>query len=105
MVKENLLLKPDTFNITSIGKLEGYTHQATLIYMAEETNIDRLTSEVVDDLAMQKDIAFGVSALPVNGLIIRLLGYKAEQLFALVKGVATRFKTFVPHVKREAYVA
>ena len=92
VVKENLLLKPAETNLTSIGQLEGYTHQATLIFINEAVNIGKLASQLLEDVSNQfpaKDGTFGVSALPVNGLVVRLLGYKAEQLFGLLKNIAS----------------
>ncbi len=88
VVKENLLIKPGEINVTSIGQLEGYSHQATLIYINDEANIDEAIKILVQDLNAHIDIAFGVSALPVNGLIIRMLGNKAEQLFDVIKSAA-----------------
>ena len=43
-------------------------------------------------LCEESEIVFGVSELQVNGLIVRILGSKAEQLFQLVKKLATLVK-------------
>jgi urease accessory protein len=85
VVKENLLLKPTEMNLVSIGQLEGFTHQATLLFLNEDVDTNELTKELLLALAEADGISFGVSALPVNGLIVRLLGHRAEQLFTLVK--------------------
>jgi urease accessory protein len=93
VVKENLLLRPGVINLTGIGQLEGYTHQATLLYIDDHAVIPLLTIEVLALLETEANIAFGVSALPVNGLAIRLLGHKAERLYALLQLVAALLKT------------
>lgn len=83
-VKENLLLQPSCMDLGAIGQLEGYTHQATLIFINEATNIKTLTGQLiacVDDWLAPTDGAFGISALPVNGLVVRIMAYKAELLF------------------------
>ena len=88
MVKENLLVNPAETNPFSIGQLEGYTHQASLIFVREKVTISNLIQKLVEDLSLHNDISFGVTELPVNGLIVRLLGHKAEQLFDLLKSIA-----------------
>ncbi|MEP7252896.1 MAG: hypothetical protein ABI683_10975, partial [Ginsengibacter sp.] len=50
-------------------------------------------------LSASEGISFGISALQLNGLIFRMLGYKAEQLFDLNNLIADiikerRFKSF-----------
>ena len=42
-----------------------------------------MQSYVPLQLSAAEGITFGISALPLNGLIFRMLGYKAEQLFEL----------------------
>lgn len=91
LVKENLLMRPLQIDPFAIGQMEGYTHQATLIYIEEKTNITELTEQVYLDLKEQTNIAIGVSALPVHGIIVRFLGYSAEHLFSLVKQTASFF--------------
>jgi urease accessory protein len=88
MIKENLLIEPATINVNSIGQLEGFTHQASLIYLHATTKIKHLSEKVNGLLAEQKGIAFGISAAPINGLIIRILGNKAEQLHDCLKAIA-----------------
>ena len=39
-------------------------------------------------LSFQKDISMGITAAPVNGIIVRLLGQSAEQLFDCLKIIA-----------------
>ena len=106
VVKENLLIKPEKINVASIGQLEGYSHQATLIYINEELNIGELTDRLVGELNGQENIVFGISALSVNGLIVRLLGNKAELLFDLLKKIAFDFNATNEKsiVKLQAYV-
>jgi urease accessory protein len=87
VVRENLLIKPAEVNPFSIGQLENYTHQAGLIFINEKVGTSALFEELNQYLALQSNISFGVSFLHINGLIVRLLGYKAEQLFDLLKHI------------------
>ncbi len=89
VIKENLFAEPDKINLNALGQLEGYSHQASLIYVNEDAGIDALSKNIETVLSAEKDIAFGISEPSTNGLIIRLLGQKAEQLFDCLKTVAS----------------
>ncbi len=93
IIKENLLVQPSVVDVTAIGQLEGYTHQATLIYLNEKAAIKTLIKEITEFLSTQNEIAFGITAAPKNGIIIRLLGYKAEQLFNCLKTIGAHHLT------------
>ncbi|MEJ7680968.1 MAG: urease accessory protein UreD [Segetibacter sp.] len=90
-VKENLVIKPSIINVKAMGQFEGYSHQASLIYINETADISSLVSELNELLSGQKNICFGVSALPVNGVIVRLHGYKGEQLYYYLQMIAGFF--------------
>ena len=89
MIKENLFLEPQTINLNALGQLEGYSHQASLIYLNELADIAELNKKINHFLSQQKDIIFGISEPPLNGLIIRILGQKAEQLYDCLKIIAS----------------
>lgn len=86
-VKENVLMKPAEIDLLSIGQLEGYTHQASLICIGS-VNIEDVTNVLIDLLSTENDVEFGISTLVVNGLVVRLLGRKSEQLFDLLKRIS-----------------
>jgi urease accessory protein len=88
VVKENLRMAPGRIETGVIGQLEGFTHQASLICLSPSCLINEKKEEILVYLATQKDILSGVTTAPVNGLIIRLLGNRAEQLFDCVKKIA-----------------
>jgi urease accessory protein len=84
VIKENLLMQPSVIDVHAIGQLEGYTHQASLIYLQEEVDMKTIQTAMLEFLSAQKNIEYGVTIAPVNGLIIRLLGHGAEQLFKVL---------------------
>ncbi|HVF81865.1 MAG TPA: urease accessory protein UreD [Flavisolibacter sp.] len=88
VVKENLLMRPSATNYLSIGHLEGYSHCASLLFINEQTLITDLIKKLRCHLLAVPEISYGVSALPVNGLIVRLLGHKGEQLFDCINDLA-----------------
>lgn len=88
IVKENVFIKPAEMNLAGLGQMEGYTHQASFLYINDSANVDELINRLAADLESSVDIGFGISALPVNGFVLRLLGCKAEQLFILLQRIA-----------------
>lgn len=93
VIKENLLMQPASINVHAIGQLEGYTHQASMIYLQENINVKNLQNSIIELLAEEKNIELGITAAPVNGLIIRLLGSGAEQLFSCLQQIHLLLKT------------
>lgn len=87
-VKENLLIKPSEKNVAVIGLMEQYTHQATLLYIKENIDVKDLADIVDENLSSQQNITYGITALPVSGILVRIMGHKAEQLFDCVKQLA-----------------
>jgi len=93
LIKENLLVQPSRVNVHAIGQLEGYSHQASLIYLQQGTDMKNMHLQVSAFLSAQNNIAAGITAAPVNGLIIRLLGNGAEQLYNCLKRINTILQT------------
>lgn len=89
VIKENVLMHPATIDVNAIGQLQGYTHQASLIYLNENADIKKMIVRVKEMLSSQKNLSMGITAAPVNGLILRLLGQKAEALFDCLKTIAS----------------
>ncbi len=81
IVKENILLEPLQRKVHALGYLEGYTHQSTLLFISDDVDMDKLSGECNELLSGVEDVIFGISTLPVNGLIFRMLRQKGEKLF------------------------
>ena len=88
IIKENLLIEPRAIDLNTIGQLEGFTHQASLIYLHPTTKIKPLSELVNEFLSDKTDVIFGLTEAPVNGLIVKMLGNKAEQLQDCLKNIA-----------------
>jgi urease accessory protein len=93
IIKENLFFEPDKINLNAIGQLENHSHQASLIYLNDNADLKALNKKINDFLTQQKDIVFGISELQINGLIVRILGQKAEQLYDCLKLIGSSCKT------------
>ncbi len=103
VVKENILMRPGETDLNSIGQLENYTHQASLIFINKSEDINSRIEDIISLLQEQENIQFGVSRLPVHGMIVRLLGFGAEQLFDLLKNISSVLS--LRKTKEESYVA
>ncbi len=87
-VKENLLIRPGSFDPMALGFLEGYSHQAGLLFL-DPCGWDAAFQDILlQYLSSVSGIKFGVSRLPVPGLSVRILGNKGELLFDCLKALA-----------------
>lgn len=86
IIKENLFMKPSAIDPNCLGQLEGFTHQASLIHIGKSATIHK--ENIYQYLSQQEEIISGVSTTANNGLIVRLLGNKAEQLFEHLQNIA-----------------
>lgn len=92
LIKENLLMQPSLIPVAAIGQLEGFTHQASIILFHTGFQLSTIQQELVALLSAEKNIEFGISSTPLNGLIIRMLGNGAEQLFNCLQQVNQIFQ-------------
>lgn len=84
VVKDNVLIQPDLIPISSIGNLEQYTHQGTLIFYSTKDNVDKngLIETIVEAAAVHvEEMEVGVSAMEDNGFVIRALGHGGELMY------------------------
>lgn len=88
MIKENLLVQPALVNVHGIGQWEEHSHQAGLIIWDSAEVINSVYDNLYNYLQQQNHITSGISAVAQGGLIIRILGYRAEQLFNCLHALA-----------------
>lgn len=88
IMKDNVMLIPEMMPLDSMGLLEGYTHQGTLIYLnTKNEDVDDLIEHFFSELELLEDVSFGISVLQVKGFAIRILGNGGEQMFDFFKKV------------------
>lgn len=85
ILKENLRLMPQRVNPAGVGHLEGFTHQAGLICIDSQLDVSALVPHLVEALAAISDVDFGITGLPVNGFVLRMLGNHSERLMQALK--------------------
>jgi len=109
IIKENLFMQPSLINPGLLGQMEGFTHQGSMVVIggvrreesgerrnteeigvrSQEEYRERMRDGVYEYLSSIEGISFGVSACQGEGMIVRILGYKAEQLMDIFKHIAT----------------
>jgi len=84
VIKDNVVIQPDLFPINSIGNLEQYTHQGTLIFYSTKEKVDKNSLiETIVELATEHrdEMEAGVSAIEENGFVVRALGHGGELMY------------------------
>ncbi len=88
ILKDNVLLKPEIMPLESMGLLEGFTHQGTLIYLnTRDEDVEDKIEYFFKELEGLADVSFGISALQAKGFAIRILGNGGEQMFDFFRKV------------------
>ncbi|MFR9620927.1 MAG: urease accessory protein UreD [Rikenellaceae bacterium] len=88
-LRDRVWLSPSSVPLEQLGLLEGFSHQATLIYQStivgEEIGV--CVDELYDMLSGVEGIEFGVSRTHYTGFVVRALGMGGEQLFEALQSV------------------
>ena len=93
VIRENFLVQPAVTDVQAIGQWEGYSHQASLIVVDTVAVITAINEIIYNYLLPVNEIAFGISTVANAGLIIRILGHKAEQLYNCLQAIAALVNT------------
>ncbi|MFY0255662.1 urease accessory protein UreD [Chitinophaga sp. 30R24] len=84
LLRDNLLMQPGSNDFQAMGWMEGYTHQATFLFF--DTQVATPLAETADllyrYLETQLHMLAGITRTHGNGILVRLLGYSGEQMYA-----------------------
>jgi len=79
---ENIYLQPGMTPVNTISQMDGFTHQASLLFVEEGRQSPKeLREEIAAYLSSAHHLIFGVTEGPAGSLVIRLLGHAAEELY------------------------
>lgn len=83
LLMDNLLMQPGVTSFQAMGWMEGYTHQATFLYVDthDKVSLQETTDSLHRYLEQQRDMLAGVTRTAGNGIMVRMLGHSGEQLF------------------------
>jgi urease accessory protein len=88
VIRENFLVQPHITDVQAIGQWEGHSHQASMIIFDKPETITNAYAAINNYLQQLQQVTFGISTLSNNGIIVRLLGHKAEQLYNCQQRIA-----------------
>lgn len=82
VVKDNVLIQPDLIPISSIGILENYTHQGSLVFYSSKADVDKkaLVNLFLERAEKHHYIEVGISALEGDGFMVRALGQGGDAI-------------------------
>ncbi|WP_292011138.1 urease accessory protein UreD [Chryseobacterium sp.] len=83
VIKDNILIQPDLIPISSIGNLEQFTHQGTLIFFTTKDQDIPVLIEIIFTLmeSYQEEMEIGISEMEEKGFVVRALGYGGEVMY------------------------
>ena len=85
--KDRVLFEPRKRDITELGQLEGYTHQASLFSYAPEIDSEELYQFLLESVKGEEEVEYGFSTTLGGGVIIRIVGNYGEQLYKIMKRI------------------
>lgn len=86
---------PHQMDLTALSQMEEFSHQGSLVFFdLRKTNseIKPLVQQIQTDIAELNSMLVGVSQLNEQGLIVRVLGHRSEQIQTLFEQLAQRLK-------------
>ena len=87
---DNVCLEPQNLPVHALGQMEGYTHQASLLFIKAKNRIDKDIYEHIGAfLDGCEDILYGITRGPADSLVIRILGNAAEKLHDHLRTIQT----------------
>lgn len=90
LVSDCIQWLPSKMNLTALSQMENYSHQGALTYLnlaKSNAEIKQQVQALQQQFADEKDLLLGISLLNESGLMVRVLGHRAEtiqQLFAKI---------------------
>ena len=87
---DNSCITPRTLAVNALGQMEGFTHQASLLFLEAGGRIREETRErIAAFLSGCQEILYGITEGPANSLVVRLLGDAAERLYDYLQTIQT----------------
>ena len=95
LVSDCIQWLPSKMNLTALSQMDNYSHQGSLTYLNLAKNNAEIKQQVQalqQQCSEEKDLLIGISQLNQAGLIVRVLGYRAEQIQQLFEKIGQYLK-------------
>ena len=80
--------------LTALSQMEDFSHQGSLVYLnlhKTQTDIKQIV-QTLQQQESEKSLLIGISQLNEGGLILRVLGYRAELIQKLFEKISEQLK-------------
>ena len=87
---------PSKMNLTALSQMENYSHQGALTYLnlaKSNAEIKQQVQALQQQFADEKDLLLGISLLNESGLMVRVLGHRAETIQQLFEKIGDQLKS------------
>ncbi|THA06804.1 urease accessory protein UreD [Rodentibacter pneumotropicus] len=95
LVSDCIQWLPSSMNLTALSQMENYSHQGSLIYLnlgKSAVELKVILQTIHTHIAEEKTMLVGASLLNSGGIMVRVLGHRAEQIQELFQTVAKYFQ-------------
>ncbi|MCX2961545.1 urease accessory protein UreD [Rodentibacter caecimuris] len=95
LVSDCIQWQPSAMNLTALSQMENYSHQGSLIYLnlgKSAVELKAVLQSIHTQIAEVKNMLVGASLLNEGGMMLRVLGHRAEQIQTLFQEIAQCFQ-------------
>ena len=94
LVLDCIQWQPAQMKLTALSQMEDFSHQGSLVYLnlhKTQTDIKQIV-QTLQQQESEKSLLIGISQLSEGGLILRVLGYRAELIQKLFEKISEQLK-------------
>lgn len=95
LVSDCIQWLPSKMNLTALSQMENYSHQGSLIYLhlgKSSLEIKQQVQALQQQFMEEQGLLIGISQLNEYGLMVRVLGCRAEQIQKLFEKIGEQLK-------------
>ena len=96
LVSDCIQWLPSKMNLTALSQMENYSHQGALTYLnlaKSNAEIKQQVQALQQQFADEKDLLLGISLRNESGLMVRVLGHRAETIQQLFEKIGEQLKS------------
>lgn len=96
LVSDCIQWLPSKMTLTALSQMEDYSHQGSFLYLSLEKDalaLKEMLKQLQSEFSNNGNLLIGFSLLNEGGIIVRALGYKAEQLQMLFEQIGHFIKS------------
>ncbi|MBF0751101.1 MULTISPECIES: urease accessory protein UreD [unclassified Pasteurella] len=95
LVSDCIQWLPSSMTLTALSQMENYSHQGSLLYLnlgKSAVELKAILQTIHAHIAEEKTMLVGASLLNNGGIMVRVLGHRAEQIQDMFQNLAKDFQ-------------